>query len=60
MKLNLNKILARTNILYRNSKLEKGYPLEGVERLNIRSDQVLSLGKALVEAINKEFESKKD
>lgn len=59
MKLNLNKILARTNILYRNSKLERGHPLEEVEKLNIRSDQVLSLAKALVEAINKEFEANK-
>lgn len=60
MKLNLNKILARTHVLYKNLKLEKGYSQEEVDKMTIRSDQVVALAKALVEALNKEFGSKKD
>jgi hypothetical protein len=60
MKLNLNKILARTHVLYKNLKLEKGYSQEEVDKMTIRSDQIVALARALVEALNKEFGSKKD
>lgn len=59
MKLNLNKILTRTHVLYKNLKLEKGYSQEEVDKMTIRSDQVVALAKALVEEINKQDDPKK-
>ena len=52
MKLNLEEILAKTNEIYKQRKLDGGLNPNNICNVELRSDQVKALAQDLVEAIN--------
>ena len=55
MKLNYNKVLNRTLVLYRQKKRAKNFTIDEVEEINkLPSDQIESLAQAICEEINKQ------